>query len=182
MIVERTAHQVAPPTAHDERSRVLAPAFRLVIRGVLAASAACAACAAPASSGFEAESVDTLLANTVRRGAGARAVLDSVGPTGWEFFYVFGPYTTVDAMRRCITESHGFETYGVDRREDIDVLVFRTPKGELFSMQMPRASASFSEDALARRYPRAGARFIVRRNASGALELAPADTSVPRCS
>jgi len=141
-----------------------------------------AGCAAPASSGFEAETVDSLLTNAVRRGVGARATLDSVGPRDWEFFYVFGPYTTMDAMRRCITESHGFETYGVDHREDIDVLVFRTPKGELSSMQVPRASASFSEDALARRYPRAGAHFLVRRTPAGTLELAPADTSAPRCS
>ena len=149
---------------------------------VVSVCVACVACVAPASTGFEAEAVDTLLAHAVQRGAGARAVLDSVGPTGWEFFYVFGPYTAVDAMRRCITESHGFETYGVERREDIDVLVFKTPRGQLSSMAMPRSSAPFGEDALTRRYPRSAAQFVVRRNKSGRLELAPADTSVPRCS
>jgi len=142
----------------------------------------CAACSAPASNGFESETVDSLLANAVRRGVNARAVLDSVGPRGWEFFYVFGPYTPMDAMRRCITESHGFETFGVERRDDIDVLVFKTPRGQLSSMQMPRSSAPFAEDALARRYPRSAAQFVVRRNRSGQLELAAADTSVPRCS
>jgi len=154
-----------------------------LLRGVAyAVTALCAACSAPPSTGFEAEAVDSLLANAVRRGAGARAILDSVGPTGWEFFYVFGPYTAVDAMRRCISESHGFETYGVERREDIDVLVFKTPRGQLSSMQIPRSSAPFGEDALTRRYPRNAAHFVVRRNRSGQLELAPADTSVPRCS
>lgn len=165
-----------------ERSRMRRRDIARLACIVCVACFACVACTPPASNGFESEAVDSLLTNAVRRGVGARASLDGVGPNGWEFFYVFGPYTTVDAMRRCIGESHGFETFGVERRDDIDVLVFRTPKGQLSSMDMPRASAAFSEDALARRYPRAGAAFIVRGSRAGGLELAPVDTTAPRCS
>src|SRR4051794_32232784 len=111
-------------------------------RAMVLCSAMAVACAAPPSTGFRERAVDSALTVAVARGAGAQTSLDSVGPTGWEFFYVFGPRTSIDAMRRCVGESHGFETFGVERRDDIDVLIFMNPKGQLFSMQQPRSSVT----------------------------------------
>ncbi|HJQ21045.1 MAG TPA: hypothetical protein VJ867_11910 [Gemmatimonadaceae bacterium] len=141
-----------------------------------------AGCSAPTPGTFVPRDVDTALTNAIRRGPGALVSLDSVGPADWRFLFVFGPGTTVDAIRRCVGESHGFETFALDRRDDVDVLIFEGPKGDLSSIEVSRAAAPFGEDALTRRYPRGGAHFAVRAGRTAPHELAAADTvNAPRC-
>lgn len=150
----------------------------------LAVVAALVVCREPRENpgAFHPTPIDSVLSATMHRSPGARASLDSLGPAQWQYLYVFGPYMSVDAMRRCVAESHGFETYGVDRRDDIYVLIFKSPKGVLSSMSVTRGDAQFSDDATARVYPRGRATFVLRRNRTGTPELAPADTTTTsRC-
>jgi hypothetical protein len=131
---------------------------------------------------FHPGDVDSALRQAVAQGPGAVASLDSVGPQSWTFLYVFGPYTSQDAMRRCLATSE-FEPYGLDRRDDAYALYFKSRSGQIWSMTMPRSRATFAADAVGREYPRASARFVVRRASSGARsELAPGAAPGRSCS
>lgn len=106
------------------------------------------------------------------RGAGATASLDSLGPAKWKTFYVFGPYTSVDAMRRCLATSE-FEPYGIEHRDDVYALYFRASPSIISSMTLPRGTVQFASDALSREFARDSASFVVRLSPTGHRELAP---------
>jgi hypothetical protein len=109
--------------------------------------------------------VASALSGAMEQGAGAVVSLDSLGPQNWTQFYVFGPYTSRDGMRRCLATSQ-FEDYGLVSREDIYALFFRR-SGEVWGMTLPRSRVVFAADVLGREYLRGNASFIVRREPSG---------------
>ena len=109
------------------------------------------------------------------RGPGVVVSLDSLGPATWTFAYVFGPYTSRDAVRRCLATSE-FEDYGLDRRDDAFTLYFKSASGggQIWSMVLPRTRVEFAAAAVGREYARGSARFVARRSSPGArIELAP---------
>jgi hypothetical protein len=131
---------------------------------------------------FHASAVDSALSRAMTREAGAVVSLDSLGPKNWAFLYVFGPYTSEDAMRRCLATSQ-FESYGLDHRDDAYAFYFRAPNGYISSMSLPREAVEFAPDAVGREYPRGRASFIVRRASSGLHnELTPSGDVARRCS
>jgi hypothetical protein len=126
-----------------------------------------ATCDANSESVFHPADVDLALSRAIAQGRGAVASLDTLGPRTWTFLYVFGPYTSEDAMRRCLATSE-FEPYGLDRRDDAYALYFKSRSGQIWSMTVSRAKVEFAADAVGREYPRGSARFTVRRASSGA--------------
>lgn len=141
-----------------------------------------AACSSNSESVFHRADVDLALSRAIAEGRGAVASLDTLGPKSWTFLYVFGPYASEDAMRRCLATSE-FEPYGLDRRDDLYALYFKSRSGQIWSMALPRAKVEFAADAVGREYARGSARFTVRRASSGARsELAPSAGPGRSCS
>jgi hypothetical protein len=148
----------------------------------LAAVLVVVACSANPERGFHPADVDAALSQALAQGPGAVVALDSVGPQSWTFLYVFGPYTSEDAMRRCLATSE-FEPYGLDRRDDIYALFFKSRSGHISSMTVSRSRVAFAGDAVGREYQRGSARFTVRRTSPGArVELVPSSTPGRSCS
>ena len=133
---------------------------------------ALAGCQRDRPSSFRPAAVDSAFNAAMAHGAGATASMDSLGPEKWNTFYVFGPYTSVDAMRRCLATSE-FEPYGIEHRDDVYALYFRSSASNISSMTIPRGTVQFSSDALSREYARDSATFVVRLSSTGHRELAP---------
>ena len=114
-------------------------------------------------------------------GPGARASLDSLGPDNWRTMYLFGPYATTDVIRSCATPTGGFETHGIEGRDDLSVLWFRSETGRISSMTLGQ-DVAFTKEALNREYTRGSASFQVRRSLENARnELAPTGGQTRSC-
>jgi len=142
------------------------PGFPIVILVALAA------CQRDRPASFHPAAVDSAFNAAMGHGAGATASVDSLGPAQWKTFYIFGPYTSVDAIRRCLATSE-FEPYGIEHRDDVYVVYFRSGTSNISSMTIPRGTVQFASDALSREYPRDSATFVVRLSPTGHRELAP---------
>ena len=136
-------------------------------------------CTANPNRAFHPAPVESALSRAMSEPPGALVVLDSLGPQSWTLMYLFGPYTSQDAMRRCLATSE-FEHYNLDRRDDIYALYFKSSSGgvQIWSLTLPRARVVFATDAVGREYARGSGQFSVRRAASGdGKELAPSGSS-----
>jgi hypothetical protein len=121
------------------------------------------------------------LLGALARGPGARASLDSLGPENWRTMYLFGPYAATDLLRRCATPTGGVETHGIESRDDISVVWFRSETGRISSMTLGQ-DVSFTKEALNREYTRGSASFEVRHSLeSGRDELAPSGSVTRSC-
>lgn len=155
--------------------------IRPVLRSLVALCAIVLACRSERPDAFQPLAVQDAFARAMRRGPGAIATVDTLGPRNWTSFYVFGPYTSDDFMRKCLATSQ-FESYGMDKRDDAYAVYFRAPGGFVSSLTLSRADVRFSADALGRGFPKGAASFVVRRDSLGRAELAPRGPIPGSCS
>lgn len=148
-------------------------------RGVLLLAVMATACRREPPSTFHPTDVQRAFARAMQLPPGGVTAVDTLGPKGWTAFYVFGPYTTDDYMRKCLATSQ-FESYGLAQRDDAYAVYFRSPGGFVSSTTLSRSDVRFSPDALGRAYPTGAASFIVRRDSLGRPELA-AGSTMERC-
>lgn len=67
-------------------------------------------------------------------------------PFGWEKFYVFPPYTTVETIEDALGFNWpGAEKTGISERDDITLLVFVTGRTVQEHIEQPRAEGDFSQ-------------------------------------
>jgi hypothetical protein len=122
------------------------------------------------------------LRGALASGPGAIASLDSLGPRDWQTMYLFGPYASDTLMRECVKAASGFDTRGIDERDDIYVLLFRSQSGGTSSMTLSANEFLFGDSAVQREYPRGGASFVVRPSATSTRPiLVPAQGSTRTC-
>jgi hypothetical protein len=127
--------------------------------------------------------IDSAFARALSRDIGATTSLDSLGPRNWERAYIFGPYATTAMVRRCMQPSGGFEPYGIDSRDDIYVLYFRSPSGKISSMTLSRRNVRLAPEAVNREYPRGQFTFVSRLDSARAHSvLLPAGSLTRSCS
>ncbi len=94
-------------------------------------------------------------------------VLEQAVPLAWDRVLVVGPYTPLDAIRAAAGGPlpADAERIGIDKRDDIDMLVFLRPGGDGLALALGRDVADFDKADLLRPVPRAQARLV--RAASG---------------
>ena len=121
------------------------------------------------------------LRGALARGPGARASLDTLGPSNWRTMYLFGPYAPANLLSRCATPAGGVDNRGIANRDDIIVVWFRSERGRISSMVLDRGVA-FAAEALNREYARGSASFEVRPStATGRNELVPNGRQTRSC-
>ena len=109
--------------------------------------------------------------------------IDSLGPRNWSTMYLFGPYTAAEVIRRCLNATGGFSTHGIESRDDIYVLMFRSAEGRISSMTLDRGRFTLASETVGREYPRGTASFTSHHSAtSGRVELVPAGGLTRSCS
>jgi hypothetical protein len=110
--------------------------------------------------------------------------LASIVTSDWTQVGVFGPYTRLEALKRCIGGRSGSRlTRGIDSRDDVTLLVFTFPDGSHESVAVARAIAIFGPEASGNLYTKPQARFSVGRTPTGRRGyLMPASGISKRCS
>ncbi|HEU4993833.1 MAG TPA: hypothetical protein VFT29_03405 [Gemmatimonadaceae bacterium] len=136
---------------------------------VLALTVLVVACTDDAGGRFHPMAIDSVLTRATMAGPGTTVSLDSLGPSDWTAMYVFGPYTTPELMRRCMTPAKPFEGYGLERGDGMYAIMFRRPNGRVSSMGLLRRGFAFAPEAVSREYSRGSASFTVRKSPSGRL-------------
>lgn len=101
-------------------------------------------------------------------GRGAPVDIRTVTDFDWDRLFVFAPYTPVAEMRRCL----GFEwpeagQSGIERRDDIALLVFVRGGRVVRALEFPRRSGDFSGVPGKEGLSPQQAVFEVRRGTSG---------------
>lgn len=131
----------------------------------------------------DAKALADSLAQALAEGPGAEVRLEDAVPSDWRVVTIVGPYTSPEALRRCLGNNGSrVRTYGIESRDDVVLLVFTFPDGEHQSVAVPRSAADFGPEAVDRRYDRAQARFAVRVPTEGSWgRLAPANGILGRC-
>lgn len=112
------------------------------------------------------------------RGSGTRVSLAPVA-AGATRIFVFGPYTTMAQARRCMGSTAPDVLRGLESRDDVNVVVFQLPDGELKSVAVSRVAGDFGPDAVGRSYAASEAEFIVQQSGSWS-QLVPT-TAIAAC-
>ena len=95
--------------------------------------------------------------------------LDQAVPIAWDRVMLVGPYTPPAAVRAAAGEDlpADVERSGIDRRDDINLLVFLRRGGDGLALELGRGLADFDRADLLRPVDRARARLV--RGATGVL-------------
>lgn len=94
--------------------------------------------------------------------------LGALTPFGWERVYIFPPYATAEQIRGSL----GFDwpkamRIGIERRDDINLLVFVRDKKVVQYVAFPRVHGDFSELATPSGFSPGEAVFIVEKEGNG---------------
>ena len=109
----------------------------------------------------------------IQRGPGTVISFDSLIRGDWRNVYVFGPYTSVSDIERCIGGK--VATHSIEGRDDVSLIVLQSASGRL-SSALVRRDVNFGSEAVGRAYPRGAATFKVRVPlAPGWGELVPSN-------
>ena len=102
-------------------------------------------------------------------------------PFGWEKFYVFPPYTTVEAIENALGFRWGTaKDTGISERDDITLLVFMIGRSVHEYIEQPRGEGDFSGLKAAHAYtPREAYFELIEEDQSGQLRYVFVDADRP---
>ena len=113
---------------------------------------------------------------------GSTVSFDTLGPRNWETMYLFGPYVTEEAIRRCMSPTSGFARYGLESRDDLYAVHFRSKQGRISSMSMSTGSVRLAPSAANHEYRRGTALFTTQRvDSLRQVQLVPAGAAPRSC-
>jgi hypothetical protein len=120
------------------------------------------------------EAVRDRFARRVAQGPGTLVPLGEMTAFGYKTAFIFGPYTSQETIRSWL-DIEADEAVrlgrGIERRDDIHLLVFSFEHVGLDSMEIPRSLADFGPDASPCAFILVDAVFVVQQD--GRLGLAP---------
>jgi hypothetical protein len=98
---------------------------------------------------------------------GQRLLLDKVVSQPWDQVLLFGPYTTVDLMKKAVSGDlpPALGRIQIERRDDVNAVVFLHCGMVAAVVALPRSVADFPKSELMRPVPRTQAQLV--RGASG---------------
>lgn len=108
------------------------------------------------------------------QGPGTLIPLQEVTPFGYKVAYIFGPYTEVALMQSWLDADLEEATRlarGIERRDDIHLLVFTFQHSAMESMEIPRGRVEFGPEVSKCGFISKDAVFLVKKG--GILGLAP---------
>jgi hypothetical protein len=114
------------------------------------------------------ETVSARLAAALADGPGATFDLREVTPFGWRRVCILGPRTSVTILADSLQlPTDTGLARGIDRRDDIDLLVFSFQHVPPASMAHPRRSGAFGPTVHGRCFSNADAKFVVQSAPDG---------------